>query len=59
MPHQSNRVKHLQAARAAKAAASRTGEEIAQGYIDSCQMEIDDPYEHNPQSDFVPSALTL
>ena len=57
MPHQSNREKQLKAARAAKA--SRTGEEIAQGYIDSCQMEIDYPHEHNPQSDFVPSALTL
>ena len=52
-------LKDANAAKAAKAAASRTGEEIAQGYIDSCQMEIDYPHKHNPQSDFVPSALTL
>ena len=57
MPRLKSRGYHLKKARAAQA--SRTGEEIAQGYIDSCQMEIDDPYEHNPQSDFVPSALTL
>ena len=57
MPQLSKREMNAKAARAAKA--SRIGKEIAQGCIDSCQMEIDDPYEHNPQSDFVPSALTL